>query len=463
MERSRGQWTNPSVVAFAEDRDPVVAVTERARELAMDAMDHGWAGPPFDPLALAAILRIDVLAREGVRDARTVPNERGDPRIEYNPTRPRGRVRYSLAHEIAHAMFPDWADKVRNRSERYELTGDEWQLEALCNIAAAEFVMPIGSFTELGSANLGIDRLLDEQKKYDVSMEALLIRAVHLRDEPCAIFCASPIAAGSNVGRYRVDYLIGSRSWKTSRAMRGGLLPERTLIRKCGAIGFTAKGNEVWGDAGEMRIEAVGIPPYPGSVMPRVVGVLLPIVDEVDTVPEFIEFVFGDATKPAGDDLRIIAHVVSDGAMIWGGGGFAAAVRRAWPHAQEEFREWISQQRGNLSLGRVHFSSIQEGVQVASIVAQKGYGPSDKPRIRYGALRHGLTEVARIAVDAHASVHMPRIGTGMAGGSWELVAELVKDAFAPTGLHVTVYDLPGRRSNRQTSLFPESGRGTPSA
>src|SRR6267378_7822144 len=126
MARSRDQWTNPSVVAFAEDRDPVAAVTERARELAMDAMDHGWTGPPFDPLALAEILRIDVLAREGVRDARTVPNERGHPRIEYNPTRPRGRVRYSLAHEIAHAMFPDWADKVRNRSERHELTGDEW-------------------------------------------------------------------------------------------------------------------------------------------------------------------------------------------------------------------------------------------------------------------------------------------------------------------------------------------------
>jgi len=212
-----------------------------------------------------------------------------------------------------------------------------------------------------------------------------------------------------------------------------------------------------------MRIEAVGIPPYPGSVMPRVVGVLLPVVDQADTVAESIEFVFGDATKPAGDDLRVIIHVVSDGAMIWGGGGFAAAVRRTWSHAQEEFREWVSQQRENLSLGRVHLSSIQEGVQVASIVAQRGYGPSDKPRIRYGALRQGLSEVARVAADAHASVHMPRIGTGMAGGSWELVEELVRDAFAPTGLHVTVYDLPGRRSSRQASLFTESRRDTPSA
>ena len=26
--------------------------------------------------------------------------------IEFNPTRPRGRLRFSLAHEIAHTLFP---------------------------------------------------------------------------------------------------------------------------------------------------------------------------------------------------------------------------------------------------------------------------------------------------------------------------------------------------------------------
>ena len=53
------RWTNRSVLAFAEGRDPVDAVTERARAIAMDAMDSGWSGPPFDPLALADFLRIE--------------------------------------------------------------------------------------------------------------------------------------------------------------------------------------------------------------------------------------------------------------------------------------------------------------------------------------------------------------------------------------------------------------------
>ena len=47
------QWTNASVVAFAGDKDPVEVMEAKARELALNAMDEGWEGPPFDPLALA--------------------------------------------------------------------------------------------------------------------------------------------------------------------------------------------------------------------------------------------------------------------------------------------------------------------------------------------------------------------------------------------------------------------------
>ncbi|HZC80427.1 MAG TPA: ImmA/IrrE family metallo-endopeptidase, partial [Nitrospiraceae bacterium] len=299
------RWTQPSVLALAKGRDPVEAVTERAREIVTEAMDRGWSGPPFDPLALADILKIQVHAREDVRDARTVPSEEGVPRIEYNPTRPRARVRYSLAHEIAHTFFPDWADEVRHRAEQYELKGDDWQLEALCNIAAAELIMPMGSFMGLAAVQLGIDDLLSEQKRFDTSMEALLIRAVHLRPEQCAIFCASPVERGTHAGRYRIDYSIASRSWKIERTIRGLLLPQDTIVASCSAIGFTAKGRESWSTDMEVRVEAVGIPPYPGSASPRVVGLLLPLLAGVPTHPELIEFILGDATKPFGDGRKM--------------------------------------------------------------------------------------------------------------------------------------------------------------
>lgn len=148
----RTKWTNQSVLRFAEGRDPVEAIVARARQIVVDAIDAGWRGPPFDPLSLAAdFLHVPVAANPDVSDARTVSAARDRLRIEFNPNRPRGRLRYSLAHEIAHTLFSDCGERVRNRGSHEDQLPDDWQLEALCNIAAAEFLMPVGSFPTLKS------------------------------------------------------------------------------------------------------------------------------------------------------------------------------------------------------------------------------------------------------------------------------------------------------------------------
>ena len=77
------------------------------------------------------------------------------------------------------------------------------------------------------------------------------------------------------------------------------------------------------------------------------------------------------------------------------------------------------------------------------MIAQKGYGPSANPRIRYAALRHCLGVVAEEAENRGAAVHMPRIGAGEAGGDWAIVRELIDDTLVRAGIDVTVYTLPG--------------------
>ena len=149
-------WTNASVrelLKIVGESDPVRAITQRAREVALDAMDKGWTGPPFDPLQLADHLGIAISPRHDVRDARTLPGPAGGVRVEFNPNRPSARVRYSIAHEIAHTLFPDCSDRIRQRSLHDELQGDEWQLEAICNVGAAELLMPLGSLHTLARAS----------------------------------------------------------------------------------------------------------------------------------------------------------------------------------------------------------------------------------------------------------------------------------------------------------------------
>jgi hypothetical protein len=52
-------------------------------------------------------MRVPAVPREDLYDARLVPAEGGRVRLEFNPTRPRGRVRFTIAHELAHTFFPD--------------------------------------------------------------------------------------------------------------------------------------------------------------------------------------------------------------------------------------------------------------------------------------------------------------------------------------------------------------------
>ena len=103
-------WTYPSIVSIAHDHDPVIVVLDRAKSLVLRAMEQGWGGPPFDPIALADILGIPVRPRADVPDARLVPSAAGKVTLEFNPNRPRGRMRFSLAHELAHTLFPDFCN-----------------------------------------------------------------------------------------------------------------------------------------------------------------------------------------------------------------------------------------------------------------------------------------------------------------------------------------------------------------
>jgi hypothetical protein len=61
----RTYWTNTSVLSLIKHSgaDPIQAVTEKARFLALNAIERGWSGPPYDPFALADLLKIRVIPR----------------------------------------------------------------------------------------------------------------------------------------------------------------------------------------------------------------------------------------------------------------------------------------------------------------------------------------------------------------------------------------------------------------
>jgi|SRR5438445_9950569 len=135
-----------------------------------------------------------------------------------------------------------------------------------------------------------------------------------------------------------------------------------------------------------------------------------------------ITYCTGDATRPVGDGQKIITHVCND-AGGWGR-GFVIALSRRWPQPEQRYR--ASHRGGDtppFALGQVQFVQVEREIWVANLIGQHGIGwRSGKPPVRYEAIREGLRSVAVKARELGASVHMPRIGCGLAGGRWENVS-----------------------------------------
>src|SRR5437899_2936801 len=56
------------------------------------------------------------------------------------------------------------------------------------------------------------------------------------------------------------------------------------------------------------------------------------------------------------------------------------------------------------------------------------------------AVAECLQKVAAKATELRVSIHMPRIGCGLAGGDWSRIEPLINEYLCDQGLSVTVYD-----------------------
>jgi O-acetyl-ADP-ribose deacetylase (regulator of RNase III) len=156
-----------------------------------------------------------------------------------------------------------------------------------------------------------------------------------------------------------------------------------------------------------------------------------------------ITYVIGDATAPLGEGPKIICHVCNDFGK-WGA-GFVLAVSRRWSEPEAAYRSWYAGRDSNgFGLGAVQFVRVGPNVWVANLVGQHGIrAAKDRLPIRYEAVAEGLKRVGDKAIEIGASVHMPRIGCGLAGGSWDQIEPLVRSALSERGVAVTVYDFGG--------------------
>lgn len=154
-----------------------------------------------------------------------------------------------------------------------------------------------------------------------------------------------------------------------------------------------------------------------------------------------ITYLKGDATVPQASGIKIIAHICND---IGGWGkGFVLAISKRWEQPEAAYRLWHRERaNNNFALGEIQLVRAEEYIYVANMIGQRGVkvGRSTGVPIRYEAVESCLAKLAEEAKVLGASVHMPRIGCGLAGGKWEKIEPLIKSTLLDSEVDVYVYD-----------------------
>ncbi|BAV05609.1 O-acetyl-ADP-ribose deacetylase (regulator of RNase III), contains Macro domain [Filimonas lacunae] len=152
-----------------------------------------------------------------------------------------------------------------------------------------------------------------------------------------------------------------------------------------------------------------------------------------------ILYVKGDATAPVADGNKLIVHICND--MGRWGKGFVLAISKKWKSPEKEFKAWYKSGNG-YELGAVQFVQVEADIWIANVIGQHSIYKDEEgmPPIRYNAIATGLEQVGAFAVEINASVHMPRIGCGLAGGTWDKIEPLIESGICNKTVPVTVYD-----------------------
>jgi hypothetical protein len=87
--------------------------------------------------------------------------------------------------------------------------------------------------------------------------------------------------------------------------------------------------------------------------------------------------------------------------------------------------------------------AVEPDLWVANIIGQhRTIQAGEATPIRYDALEGGFKVVRDFCLENQATVHMPRLGAGLARGDWRRIEEIVKRIFIIEGeIDATVYDL----------------------
>jgi IrrE N-terminal-like domain len=291
------------------------------RAKASEAIDlfratFGERSMPLDLDALASLLGI-ARSEDGPahsKDAELVPVGNGRVVIRVNPDRPETRIRFSVGHEITHTFFPNYQMKTWCRTDaRFRCRNNpDDLLEMLCDIGAAELILPAPWFIEDASDVVTCSELAALARKYIASREATLRRFAETHSRSVAavffswklkptqqstignmnqsnLFGIDPAESALLAKRLRLDYSIPSPKFLSE----GHYLPGDKSIENDGPLYSASTGQlaegEYWLDlgpsSGQYQVLALPVWTDDGDLGPNWENAVGAIIEPIDVRP----------------------------------------------------------------------------------------------------------------------------------------------------------------------------------
>jgi len=159
-----------------------------------------------------------------------------------------------------------------------------------------------------------------------------------------------------------------------------------------------------------------------------------------------IKYIKGDATNPITKNNVIIPHICNNIGM-WGA-GFVLALSNKWPNTRKEYLKWYQtlldgKDNDNVfELGNVQYVNVDyvNNIFVLNMIAQNNIkNKFNQNPIDYEALDKCLKKLSVSILGLNYEVHMPKIGTGLAGGDWNIIEEIIIHHLINNNIKVVVY------------------------
>jgi IrrE N-terminal-like domain len=166
-------------------------VEEAIEQLALRHLD-GVKCPPTDLESVGSKLRINAFEAADIPGSGELRRDGDGFRILYSTYLSVERRRFTIAHELAHALLEQTGSRAPRRGK---------ELERLCDMFAAELLMPKSVFLEMARGEVSTERIIDIARQFRTSVTATGLRYAELRR--VTVFACEELQVIWGKGSYR--------------------------------------------------------------------------------------------------------------------------------------------------------------------------------------------------------------------------------------------------------------------